>query len=230
MWRTSIGDRKLSDAEQRVWRHGVSHLLSCFETWLGLTDDFAENVRSVLTDESLSSSGIAAFEKLTPGQRLHLTVEVAEALFSDAPVLPLTQEREATVAAIFEGVRYVAFIDIDDLTEAAAEARGDIAVAYRKLTDEPMELEDIPLESLNADNDPDLPPGWDSAMFVIENSVLWNDYDWELDDLADMPPEIQATMGVPDGYYGTAAHDPTVEEAVELYRRLRALVADHETT
>jgi hypothetical protein len=37
-------------------------------------------------------------------------------------------------------------------------------------------------------------------------------------------------MGVPDGYYGTAAHDPTVEEAVELYRRLRALVADNATS
>lgn len=99
MWRTSCGDRTLEGAEARL---------------------FAEALLSLLDQEiSLRFEscplGIECYDSLTYGQRISVLSRVADGLLrEDAPAVPLTTVAKGAVAAVFEHLRSLVEINLDE--------------------------------------------------------------------------------------------------------------------
>src|SRR4051794_19396909 len=93
MWRTGVGDRILTETEWALFNSG-----------LGLLVDFVEEDIRDSTDNA--DSGIPAFDRLTPEQKLGLLANTVRALVDPAVPTPRhTAANEGAIAAVFAMIR-----------------------------------------------------------------------------------------------------------------------------
>jgi hypothetical protein len=104
MWWTPRGERVLRGAEWDLFREGLDGI------W-GL-------VEQSMDDPELFSSGVEAFDRLQPNQKLALLALVGNALKDEAEPRPeLTAHTEATVAAIFHHIVDQVVLEIEMVAE-----------------------------------------------------------------------------------------------------------------
>lgn len=170
-WNTQLGHRHAVGAEAELIREAIAFIRDSIE--LELTDP-----------EIRWPFQVPVFDKLDPRSRLGLLAEVGEALLAETEPLPLTAITEGAVAAIYDAIRQLVAIEIDE-QNSEAETGTRAPSRYRELalkiakSDEPRH--DAPAE---ADPDPDdaLPSprstdcsSWDCVLQAISDRFLWDD-------------------------------------------------------
>ena len=178
MWRTSCGERTLQSAEARVFAEALLCLLD--EAFLGRFEDY--------------TSGMNCFDGLTYGQKVAVLVTIGKGLLCpDTPVVELTAALEGGIAAVFEKLRDIVTLEIDE-PEMGTSSR-NLVVAARQA----MEGEEIPSPTCQ-DRDE-----WDFQIQELADAILW-DADYEDGYLyLDRPPEearaLRALTRVSEDYY-----------------------------
>jgi hypothetical protein len=128
MWWTPSGERALRGAEWEIFRESLHH---CWD-W----------VEESLNDPDLFTTGVDAFDKLQPSQRLALLALVGNALKDETEPHPeLTAHTEATVAAIFSHITAQVAIEIEAASEPEAQEdptfwRTLVLAAYREAAEQ----------------------------------------------------------------------------------------------
>src|SRR5262249_44890412 len=101
MWRMQDGDRVLTEAEWALFRTGLDLL----------RDSVEEDIRAETDD---TDTGIAAFDRLTPEQKLALLAGTARALRDPATPAPRhTDANEGAIAAVFSMIRVELETELD---------------------------------------------------------------------------------------------------------------------
>jgi hypothetical protein len=200
MWRTSCGERTLEDAEARVFAEVLWNLLD--EAYLGGSDDY--------------DLGVNAFDSLTYGQKVSVLSIVGNGLLrKDVPPIELMAVWEGGIAAVFEHLRSLIAVEIDE-PELGSNWRELVVAARRE-----MEREEI-LDPTCDDLDE-----WDIEIQELEYCILWDvDYD-DADLYLDQPPEesesLRSMAGISDSYYLGIADDLNDEAIQEKLTQLRKL-------
>jgi hypothetical protein len=178
MWRTSCGERILQGAEARVFAEALLCLLD--EAFMSRFEDY--------------SSGVSCFDDLTYGQKIAVLVTVGKGLLCpDAPAVELTAALEGGIAAVFEKLREIVVLEIDE-PEVGTSSR-NLVVAARQA----MEGEEIPSPTCQDREE------WDFQIQELADAILW-DADYEDGYLyLDRPPEeartLRALTRVSEDYY-----------------------------
>ncbi len=223
MWHTSRGDRTLHGDEATLVREAIDTMVDVLS--LHIDDDPAGGV--------ICESGIAVFDQLTPSQRIALLHDAATHLLTDMGAAPrLSALLEATVAAIFKGIRDHVAIEVGfpQSTEYARWVerpgwRHLVASAFHSVTISEGDfesLEELPLEASS-----DLQQ-WERVVDYLADVVLW-DRDFEFTDtFLDMDPEIlrerRQMLGIEHDYFTQIAPDPRPAELAELVSATRRIV------
>jgi hypothetical protein len=200
MWWTQNGNRVLEPKESILFA----------ESLLDLLEDFN------LSDNDDYPLGITAFDRLTYGQKISVLSTVANGLLrTDAPMVTLTAALEAAIAAVFEHLRNMIIIEIDD--EQPQTYWRQIVIAARK----EAQGEEIPAPDCD-----DLKE-WDIELECVEEGILW-DADYEIEHLyADRSPaearELRQMTGITDEYFNYIPEDPKDEEIKSKLSELRKL-------
>ena len=200
MWRTSCGERTLDGAEARVFAEALLCLLD--EAFMDRFEDYP--------------SGVNCFDDLTYGQKVTVLVTVGNGLLrKDVPVVELTAALEAAIAAVFEKLRDIVMLEVDE-PDLGTPSR-QLVVAARQA----MEAEEIP------DPTCEDPGEWDVEIQELADAILW-DADYESGDLyLDQPPEELQTLeeltGVAEGYYRWTPEDLSAEQTAARVFELRSL-------
>jgi len=200
MWRTSCGERTLDGAEARVFAEALLCLLD--EAVIDQFEDY--------------SSGVSCFDDLSYGQKISVLATVGNGLLrKDVPMVELTAAGEAAIAAVFEKLRDIIILEIDE---------PDLGTSSRKLVvaaRQAMEAEEIP------DPTCEDPGEWEVEIQELADAILW-DADYESGALyLDQPPEelqaLQVLTGVAEGYYRWTPDDLSEEQAAARLAELRNL-------
>jgi len=184
---------------------------------------FAESLLDLLEDFNLSDTddyplGITAFDKLTYGQKISVLSTVANGLLrTDVPMVTLTAALEAGIAAVFEHLKNLITIEIDD--EQPQTYWRQIVIAARK----EAEGEEIPAPDCDDLNE------WSIELECVEEGILW-DADYEIEHLyADRSPaearDLREMMNITEEYFQYIPEDPKDEEIESKLAELRKLCA-----
>jgi hypothetical protein len=206
MWWTPDGERVLRGPEAALFREA-----------LGVLTDFVRD------DEKgdLCQSGISAFDSLQRSQKLAVLAEVGTALLCEEEPRPtLTAVREATVAVVYELVRDMVQLEIDDPQTAGGRPSWRelvLGACHQRLVEE---------DSLPSQECADLEE-WDILIQCLADDVLW-DEDWEdVEDHLDADPETsraaKKSLGIDKDYYVDVPPDPSDEELEEIINTLHEL-------
>jgi hypothetical protein len=207
MWWTPDGQRTLQGAERRLVREALGAL-----------------VDMVRDDEGVWQFGAAPFDDLRPNQKLSLLAQIGSALFRDEePMPPLTAALEAAVGAVYEAIRVMVEMEIDQLPEwrESPSWRELVLVACRERGIEEV----LDAESQDLDE-------WEVMIASLADGVLW-DEDWRDDpNLLDVDPEIgrgvKELLGIDKDYYVAVPPDPTDEEMEGIWKTLHELTRNTE--
>jgi hypothetical protein len=204
MYRTSQGERILKSAEARLFQDGFTRAIED----LALMPDDAE-------------VGIHSFDRMTVGQRLTGLYLTASALLDEkAPVLPLTQSIEASVAAVYEVLATDAIVEADDPELDSVIVRTMIADAMRE-----AECDEVPDPQCT---DPD---EWTFCVHFLKDLVQFDDDFEDFDDLTDQAPEVQAALGswlgIDADYFLDVLDDPADSEIPALVEKLHRIATTH---
>jgi hypothetical protein len=203
MWWTPEGARILQGAEARL-----------------ITDALGTLVDMVRDDhESLWQFGAPPFDNLQPNQKLALLAEVGRALLhEDQPMPKLAAVLEAAMGAVYETVRVMVDIEIDEPVEnrESPSWRERVLAACRERGIE--ELLDAESEDLDE---------WDVLVSCLADGVLW-DEDWkDNESLLDADPKasqaVKKLLGIDEDYYIAVPPDPIDEEMEGVWATLRNL-------
>ena len=203
MWRTSCGERILNGAEARVFCEALLCLLD--EAFMDQFEDYP--------------SGVVCFDDLTYGQKISVLTTVAKGLLrQDIPAVELTAALEGAIAAVFDKLRAIVMLEIDEPDLGTTSRR--LVVAARQS----MAGQEIPDCGCN---DPD---EWDIQMQELADAILW-DADYEDGHLyLDRPPEesqaLREMMRVPEEYYLSVPDDLSDELSRARLVELRDLATD----
>jgi hypothetical protein len=198
MWWTPGGERVLRGAEWDLFREGLDGIWS----W----------VEESMDDPELFSSGVEAFDRLQPNQKLALLALVGNALKDEAEPRPeLTAHTEATVAAIFHHIVDQVVFEIEMAPEFGVDEEGTlwrhlVLAAYHE-TEEGDGIEEQVESQLRADplrgvpatggdreddnnDEPWIPPSvtsdqvddWEFLIDYLANRILW-EADYEMSDV-----------------------------------------------
>lgn len=198
MWRTSCGDRTLQGAEAKLFAETLLRLLDEAEM-----DQFADY-----------PLGVKCFDDLTYGQKIFVLAAVANGLLkSNVPTVKLTAVLEGAIAAIFEELRNMVSLEIDE-SELGTFWRGMVVAARAE-----MEGENVP-ESGCEDREE-----WDIEIQEVADCILW-DADYEDDSLyLDRPPEesqvLREEMRIDEDYYLAIPDDPRDEQIQDTLTEIR---------
>jgi len=193
MWRTSEGDRVLQGAEWALFRKALGGLWHSTEHSQGNGQFF--------------ESGIAAFDSLQAEQKLAMLAVVGKALQDENTAAPeLTGHAEATVAAVFEYVRFSIQLEIGGGAEPEARAnfwRQLILAACQELDDEGSDLPSPSAIDVET---------WNELIEYLVDRILWDrDFDMQDSFLDDDPDKLKPRMefmGIPGNYFVEPAPDP----------------------
>jgi hypothetical protein len=191
MWRTSCGNRVLTDPEWELYATGLDRLRDEAESDLAVGADDVE-------------TGVAAFDRLTAGQKLALLADTARVLRDPAVPPPRhTAANEGAIQAVFTTLwaDLAADLDADDGGPGPADLRPLLLAAYGDGRDDP------PPDPRSADREE-----WTALLEEIEARVFW-DADFELGDyFLDLPPDVARerlrVVGIDPDYFLTVSPDP----------------------
>ncbi len=201
MWWTPDGERILQGAEATLFREALGTLVDM------IRDD----------DEGMWQFDAPPFDDLQPNQKLTVLAQIGTALLrEDQP--KLTAVLEAAVEAVYETIRVMVAIEIDEPVEnrESPSWRELVLAACRERGIE--ELLDAQSEDLDE---------WDVFVSCLADGVLW-DEDWkDNESLLDADPKasqaVKKLMGIDEDYYITVPPDPTEEEMEGVWATLRRL-------
>lgn len=205
MWRTPAGDRTLQGAEAALFKEALGNLVDM------VSDD----------EEGMWEFNAPPFDALQPNQKLALLAQVGAALLQeDRPALRLTAILEATVAAVYETVRVMVELEIDQPPEWR------VSPLWRELVLTACREQGI--EELLDPNSSDL-DGWEVLVDSLSDGVLW-DEDWlGGEDLLDVDPAasrgVKKLMGIDEDYYVAVPPDPSDKEMEDIWATLRGLTS-----
>ena len=206
MWWTSEGERTLKGAEATLFREALGTLVDM------VRDD----------DEGMWQFDAPPFDKLQPNQKLAALAEVGIALLrEDQPMPRLSAVLAAAVGAVYETIRVMVAIEIDEPVENRESP------SWRELvlaTCREREIEEL-LDAQSEDLDE-----WDVLVSCLADGLLW-DKDWkDNESLLDADPKasqaVKKLMGIDEDYYVTVPPDPTEEEMEGTWATLRGLTQD----
>ncbi|MFC1596689.1 hypothetical protein ACFL5Q_01970 [Planctomycetota bacterium] len=188
-----------------------------FREALGVLTDFVRD------DEKgdLCQFGISAFDSLQRSQRLAVLAEVGTALLrEEAPAPTLTAVREATVAVVYELVRDMMQLEIDDSQAAGGRP------TWRELVLGACRQRSVEEDSLPSQDCDDLEE-WDLLIQCLADGVLWDD-DWKGEEVhLDADPKASRAMkklfGIDKDYYVDVPPDPSEAELEKIIHTLREL-------
>ena len=197
MYRTPVGDRILSPAEARL---------------------FARSLRCIcdyLSDLELTM-GAGAFDDLQRNQQIAVLHTIARALLHpDVPPPPLTAAVEAAVWCVFQNVRDMLEVEVEDPQEITPGANWRQLILAACCEAEVGET--LPAEDCRDTEE------WDLPVEFLESRVLW-DYDWQLEDSIDLAPDssqrLKDVLGIADDYFVDVPPDPPDAEAERLLQEL----------
>lgn len=202
MWLTSEGERTLRGCEAALF-----------------TEALAVIVDMVREEDGLWTFDSPPFDDLRPNQKLAMLAQVGVSLLREAPAVPLTALNEATVAAVYESIRTMLEIEIDQSAtfEKSATWRELVLAACREWSIEAR------LDADSADLDE-----WNLLIDVLAGRVLW-DEDWkDAEYHLDADPVTSGTvkdvLGIDSDYYVAIPPDPTNEELEAICTTLRELI------
>ena len=203
MWWTPDGERILQGAEARLFREALGMIVDM------VRDDA----------EGLWQFGAPPFDKLQPNQKLAVLAQVGTALLcKDQPMPRLTAALEAAVGAVYEAVRILVEMEIDQTPEwrESPSWRELVLAACRE-----RGIEDL-LDPESEDLDE-----WEVLVSCLADGVLW-DEDWrDSESLMDADPKagraVKELLGIDEDYYVAVPPDPTDEEMKGVWATLRGL-------
>jgi hypothetical protein len=205
MWRMQSGERVLTAAEWCCLSDAVDWLRDGIES-------------DVDSDSNVTDTGIAIFDRLTAEQKLLILADTVEALVvPEIPCPDHTAVNEGTIAAIFATLRQ--HIDFEMDMESGTHHRRALLAA---LADDPPE--EMPAADCDDGDE------WDLMVEFFTDRVLW-DRDFEIEEVADLPPEAAAELhemmrfGGRE-YFSTAADEPAAGVLENARLKLRKLVKD----
>ena len=203
MWPTPDGERTLQGAEAALFKEGLGTLVDM------VRDD----------TEGLWHFGIPPFDNLPPNQKLAVLAQIGNALLcKDQPVPRLTAVWEAAVGAVFEAIRVMVEMEIDQPAEwqLSPTWRARVLSAARE-----RQIEEL-LDPTSGDLD-----GWEVLIDSLKGDILW-DEDWRYAELhLDAPPDqgqaVKTLLGIDDNYYVAVPPDPSEEELQGILAILKKL-------
>lgn len=213
MW--TIGDQE---------RPLTEHEWACFKLGLILLVD-AIDIANEAGDDAFCT-GVSLFDRQTYAQKLGLLAKVAEALADDElPAPELTAPVEATIAAILQlfWSELETEIEFDFESPPVLEVRRMLLAALQPNEDygiEELEFE-LPAE------DEEQKSEWQDLFTIFQDRFL-QDYDFQLDDALDLPPdkaqEFREILGIRDNFFSDVAEDPTGKELAKVRQKLALLL------
>ena len=173
-------------------------------------------------DDGLWQFSAPPFDKLQPNQKVAVLAQVGSALLrEDQPMPRLTAVLEAAVGAVYESIRVMVEIEIDEPAEdrESPSWRELVLAAGRE-----RGIEDL-LDPESEDLDE-----WDVLVSCLADGVLW-DEDWkDAEDHLDVDPKagraVRKLLGIDEDYYVAVPPDPTEKEMEGIEATLRALMRD----
>ena len=203
MWWTPDGKRILRDAEARLFREALGTIV--------------DMIRG--DDEGLWQFDAPPFDDLRPNQKLAVLAQVGSALLREEEPMPkLTAVLEAGVGAIYQAIRVMVEMEIDQLAEGHESPtwRELVVAACREQGIE--ELPDPESEDLDE---------WEVLVDSLAASVLW-DEDWrDNENLLDVDPKagraLKELLGIDEDYYVAVPPDPTDVEVEGVWTTLLGL-------
>jgi hypothetical protein len=199
MWHTNCGDRTLDGAEARLFAEALWDFVSVLEVSEG---DF--------------DVGLNVFDRLTYGQKASLLSIIGNGLFKpDVPMPKLTAVVESAIAAVFDFLKMVVMLEIDE-PEIKSNWRKMILAVRREVG-----AEDLP------DKDCEDEQEWLIEIEELSYLILW-DYDFEDEDLyIDKPPEeaqvLKDIMRMRDDYFLEVPEDLKPKEIETRLSELKTL-------
>ena len=199
MWHTNNGDRTLEGAEAGLFACTLWDFLCELEVEDG---DF--------------DAGLKAFDRLTYGQKLSVLSAVANGLLKpEEPIRKLTAAVESAIAAVFEYLKILVILEIDE-PEIPSSWRNMILAARTE-----SGAEDLPSEDCDGHQE------WLIQVEELSYLILW-DYDFEDEDLyIDKPPEeasrLKEFMRIKDDYFLEIPDDLRPQKIETTLSELKAL-------
>ena len=226
MWHTSLGERTLTGAEAYLVAQACHYLIDT------LSVEACHPGAGCDTDV-----GVELFDGRTICQRIALVDQVSRHLLSDGEsALPLSAELEATVMAIFETIKGLLDVEIDEARvfgETSCEFRSVVLAAYEFACPESDEFSADSDEEI----DDDLPDPW------CEDSEHW---DWVVESLADrvlmdrdfemasmivdeepeMADAYKQVLGIDQDYFASAPPEVNEDDALEVVQSLQKFLGN----
>jgi len=177
MWHTNTGDRTLEGAEAKLFAYTLWDFLCELEVEGGDYD-----------------VGLKVFDYLTYGQKISMLSTVDNGLLKpDVPIRNLTAAVESAIAAVFDYLKIVTIMEIDE-PDLNSNWRKMILAARKESGGE-----DLPEEGCADEQE------WFLQIEELSYLILW-DYDFEDEDLyIDKPPEearlLKEFMRIKDDYF-----------------------------
>ncbi len=199
MWHTNCGERTLEGAEARLFAEALWDFVSELEV-----------------EEGDYDVGLEVFDRLTYGQKVSLLSIIAAGLLKpDEPMRKLTAAVEGAIAAVFDPLKMVVIIEIDE-PEIKSSWRKMILAARREVG-----AEELPKEGCE---------DYQEWLIEIEELayLILGDYDVEDEDLyIDKPPEeaqrLKDFMRMRDDYFLEIPEDLKPKEIETKLTELKTL-------
>jgi hypothetical protein len=169
----------------------------------------AEHEVQMLLDEAEPHNGKQPragrkFAAFSAREKAYAIVEVVRCLTTDCPPPNLNQWNESTVDGIFEIIRELVEVEIDEDRLDLVEANDEFRHYWRQIVAEAVaecdaDEESVDPESLSVEY-------WSQLIEGLADTILW-DADWD----ETIPASALRSMRVPDGYYSTPLPEVTDE-------------------
>jgi len=203
MWLSPDGERVVQGAEAQLFREALGVLVDM------VRDD----------DEGMWQFSAPPFDALQPNQKLAVLAQVGTALLrQDAPMPRLTAVLEAAVGAVYEAIRVMVEIEVDEPAEdqESPNWRELVLAACRERGIEEL----LDPESWDLDE-------WQVLVECLADAVLW-DEDWrDAENHLDADPQanrvVKKLLGIDEDYFVAVPPDPAEDEMEGVRAKLRAL-------
>jgi hypothetical protein len=202
MWWTPGGERTLTGSEAALFKDALGAIVD------RVRDD----------EEGLWQFDAPPFDDLRPHQKLAVLAQVGVALLREDQSVPMTALTEAAIAAVYESIRVMVEMEIDQpaALEESPTWRQLVLAACREQGIE------APLGPESEDGDE-----WDLLIDCLAGRVLW-DEDWkDAEHHLDADPAasrmIKDLLGIDPDYYVAVPPDPSHEELDAIWATLREL-------
>lgn len=212
MWRASSGTRVLTYSEWALFEIGLDELRMMVE------DDI-----SYETDDT--ETGVTAFDRLTPEQKLCQLAEVGLAIRDETvPEPKLTAVSEGTVMAVFNALRDEMHYEIDTAKDDLVKELFHTREALLKACAEDRDPDDK-LPDLKDGNTAD----WMWLLEEVEDRIFWDNDHANEDAFLDLPreeaKELLDMAGIDPDYFLFVPEEPTETALIKARQILAKLLS-----